>query len=573
MRRLVLRVGASALLAGLGVAMQAAPAPPQDKVEKQQVEKKPEAPAAPAAPAGAQQDRMDIPGEMDSWYQVIQEGNHVGYVHVIIQRLAMGGPWRYNFNADLEMELLIEDPKEPGKQIPAVYSQRVRAKLDDTYAPVDWQESLHLNGLDMNSNVAVDEANVRKIQLILSATDRREFSQGSDEEVYYHLFLMFIALRQNGNLARPGTRKVSVFYPQPEGKPPLAEVQLEIREMIKKEYLGKKDVSVTRVMYLKPPPAPSRDAEWQEAFVDRYGRVVEQTSRAGVRWIMVKGEEEALGKGTSLRQGARRDPFRKDLAFTPLKGEKEEGGAGSKGPKPPTNEGEFRARLEEAKKKVEDLRKAKEDNRESDGDQIYQEILEYHAALKKSHQEKPQPPELARQMDDLRRQIEEIWQGAERLMRKLRVVYVRTLEHFDRDQCDDMAKGIEELKKGTEKKELQDTPQLLELGGWIARVEPLLTKCRTRLELARKKIVLTGTVAYEEWTLHALDAGLYVFGHQAGGTQEVRFIKPSRMAIINGKVYRVGDVVETEAVRVEKIWPYGVQVSLREETRDVGIRQ
>jgi len=32
-------------------------------------------------------------------------------------------------------------------------------------------------------------------------------------------------------------------------------------------------------------------------------------------------------------------------------------------------------------------------------------------------------------------------------------------------------------------------------------------------------------------------------------------------------------VVEGEGVRVEKIWAFGVHVSLREEVRDVGIRQ
>jgi len=64
-----------------------------------------------------------------------------------------------------------------------------------------------------------------------------------------------------------------------------------------------------------------------------------------------------------------------------------------------------------------------------------------------------------------------------------------------------------------------------------------------------------------------------VFGHQVGGVHEVRFIKPNRIAVINDKMYRVGDVVESEGVRIEKIWAFGIQVSLREEVRDVGIRQ
>jgi hypothetical protein len=63
------------------------------------------------------------------------------------------------------------------------------------------------------------------------------------------------------------------------------------------------------------------------------------------------------------------------------------------------------------------------------------------------------------------------------------------------------------------------------------------------------------------------------FGLQVGGVQDVRFTKLNRIAVINEKMYRVGDVVEGEGVRVEKVWAFGVQVSLREEVRDVGIRQ
>jgi hypothetical protein len=64
-----------------------------------------------------------------------------------------------------------------------------------------------------------------------------------------------------------------------------------------------------------------------------------------------------------------------------------------------------------------------------------------------------------------------------------------------------------------------------------------------------------------------------LFGVFVGGVQDVRFTKPNRIAVINEKMYRVGDTVVGEGVRVEKIWAFGIQVSLREETRDVGIRQ
>jgi hypothetical protein len=311
-----------------------------------------------------------------------------------------------------------------------------------------------------------------------------------------------------------------------------------------------------------------------DTFVDKFGRIVEETRRGGLRMILVKGEEEAVGHETRLRQRARRDPFRKDLAMTLRAKEKEGVAAGEKKEDVRiTDAAQVQARLKEGQKLLEDLRKAREENREAEGEQIYQKLLALHQALRKFLQERPQGQDVQRQTEELRRQTEEVWGGAERLMKKLRLVYVRVMELFDRDECDEMAKGVEELRKAQDRPELHDTPQLLLLAGWVAKVEPLVAKCRTRMELARKKIVLTGTIAYEEWTFQPVDPSVAVFGHVAGAPQEVRFIKPSRLAVINDKVYRVGDVVEGEGVRVEKIWPHGVQVSLREETRDVGIRQ
>jgi hypothetical protein len=158
-------------------------------------------------------------------------------------------------------------------------------------------------------------------------------------------------------------------------------------------------------------------------------------------------------------------------------------------------------------------------------------------------------------------------------MRKLRAVNLAILEAFGRDDCEAMQKGVEELKRSQGAKELIDTKELSEVLTWIAKADPLIAKCRTRMELARKKILLTGTVSHEDWTVQTVDGRINILGVQVGDVHGVRFIKPTRLAIINDKVYRVGDVVENEGVRVEKIGANTVQVSLRDETRDVGIRQ
>ena len=233
----------------------------------------------------------------------------------------------------------------------------------------------------------------------------------------------------------------------------------------------------------------------------------------------------------------------------------------------------FEGRYNEAKALIEGLRKAKEEGREKDGDALYTKIIDYYYALKKSLQERPQPPAVARKVEDLWKQAEDIWGGVARLMKELMATNLKILEAYAKDDCTEMEKGLDRLKKAQESKVLKDRPELVDLAGMIAKADLLIAKCRTRIELAKKKLVLTGTISYEDWSVQTVDASVVILGHQVGASQNVRFIKPSRLAIINEKTYKIGDVVAGEGVRVEKIWPHGVQVSLRDETRDVGIRQ
>jgi hypothetical protein len=563
MRRSVWVPAALSLLSLLGLGIQA-----QDKKAEPVQEKK----AEPAAPAAAQQDKVEFAGTLDSWYKITlgAETNHVGHMHVFLDRVASGGPWRYNFNVDSEMEIMLPDPNESDKQKPSVESLRIRAKLDDTYAPVDWNQTNHLDGVDVNLSMQTDETGARKGEIIYSPTDRKPIQVGSDEDVFYSRFLMFISLRQNGNLARPGPRKATLLHLQSSDKAPFVELDLNIEPMVKRTYMDKKDVSVTRILYRKPPPARVRDLELQEVYVDKFGRPVEEIARGGLRMILVRGEDEAVSKAL-LRQGARRDPFRKDMALTRGKDPRKTPGEDDK--EISVDPASFEVRYKEAKALLDELQKAKDEGREQDGDNHYHKILDYYDALKKSLQEKPQTPEVLRQVEELRKKAEEIWGGIARLMKDLVATNVKILEAYAKDSCVEMEKGVEKLRKALDAKELRDRPELVELAGMIAKADPLIAKCKTRLELAKKKIVLTGTISYEDWSIQAVEPSLIVLGVQVGGIQNVRFIKPNRLAIINEKTYKVGDIVEVEGVRVEKIWPHGVQVSLRDETRDVGIRQ
>ena len=574
MRRSVRTVGASTLFVLFALCVDArsqdkkpepakTPAPaaaPQDK--------KPE--STPVAATPQQVERIDIGTILDSWYKVLQGNDAVGYYHEILQRAQSGQPWRYRYDSDAETEIMVPDAKDSRKQVAFNESLRIRAQLDDTYAPYSMERSDTKNETNVASTVLTEDSG-KKIDVVLGPTDRKTFNVTSDEEVYYSRFLMFISLRQNGKLSKPGTHRARLFSPRDDHQEPIAEVQLEVHDFIKREYMGKKDIPVTKVTYLKPPPAANRDAELVETYVDKFGRIVEEIHRGGMRRILVKDEIEAVGKNERVRPGARRDPFRKDLAmyYNPRAAT---GGAGPDkiDPPDPSNMAATFSKLENL---IEELRKAKEEKRDEEGSKHYERFLDIQASVRALNLQKPLPPEQLARIEALRRQAEEVWGGIERLMKTLQASYIRVIEAYNKDACDAMETGIAEIKKGQTRKELDDQPQLSQVLRWIGELEPLVAKCKTRLELGKKKVVVTGTVLHEDSQMIPVDVSINFLGHQVGGVQEVRFIKPNRIAVINDKMYRVGDVVEGEGVRVEKIWAFGVQVSLREEVRDVGIRQ
>lgn len=530
----------------------------------------PDKPATPAAPAAGsqQQDRIDIGNVLDSWYKIYQKDGVVGYAHEYLARARQGNPYRYSYTADSEMELMVPDPKDAKKQIQRTESVTIKAQLDDTYAPLNVERRDIRDEATVETKVVTEE-NAKRIDVNLGS-ERKNFPVSPDEEVHYSRFLMFISLRQNGKLAKPGTQRALLLEPRSDDQSPIAEVQLEVHEVVKKAYLDKKEVSVTKVTYLKPPPAANRDAELLETFVDKFGRIVEESTRGGVRRVLVKDEIEAVGQNERVRHGGRRDPMRKDLAMAPAAGK---AGAKETEAAQPIPDNVAQA-LKEIEALLEDLKKAKEEKRDDEGQKIYDRLLVYFSTMRAMNATKPLAPvELAR-LETLRAQTEEIWGGLERLMKTLRGVYVQVTDAFNRDECGAMEKGIEDLKKAAAtRKELEDTPQLTQVLKWIGELEPLVNKCKTRIELGRKKLVLTGTMLHEDVQVLPLDASMSLFGVFVGGTQDVRFTKPNRIAVINDKMYRIGDTVEGEGVRVEKIWAFGIQVSLREENRDVGIRQ
>lgn len=516
------------------------------------------------APASAQSDKVELPAALDSWYKIMVGELQVGFSHALLQRSTGRARWDYLALTEVETEGKTGAEASAGPQT-ATFS--IQAQLDDTYAPTTLRV---VDGTSPAGEVLmnlVDTGAGRRFELVLPNATRKSVGYPSDEDFYMNVELMLLAMRQNEQLSRPGTRKAKVFSFREDG-PPVQEVAFEVAQMTKREYLGKQ-IPVTKITFIKSPVSSGRDL--LEAYVDKYGRITETTSRGGVKALITKGEEDAVGKESRLRSGGRRDPFRKDLAMLPA-GKEGPGGVKPGGPEvqaPPADK--LAEKIEEVGKWIEDLKKAHEASQLEDAEKQYQKILANFIKMREVAVR--ERPDLLSKVDDIKKEIEKVHGGAKNVVAQARRLYVGSMQDLEQENCAEMEKKIVELRKFQERPELFGTEELVEVAGWVGQLDPLLARCKTRMELARKKLTLTGTVSYYDEKPQKLDLSLNLLGHAVGTGHDIRFIQATHFAIINDKMYKVGDVVEGEGVRVERIWTHGVQVSLKEETREVGIRQ
>ncbi len=571
MRRSVLALGASVTLIGLALAMPLPQETKQDPKNPQPAppaagQAEPKKPEGEAAPAPGLQDRVQLPGVLDSWYQIVQEKKQVGYAHEVIQRSGTGLS-RYDYAGEAQISIEVPDPRDPEKRIFANEFVSIKGKLDDTLAPTDIQYSLNREGIEASVQVFATESG-RQVALNLPDGSRKQFPVGTDEEVHATWGLMFIAMRQNDQLSKPGLRRGKIIYVR-ESEVPVTEISFDVVENVQREYMGKK-TAVTKISWIKPPPAPTREFEILETYIDKFGRRVEEIYRGGLKVVLVEGEEQALKGLAIIPHGGRRDPFDKRKAMV-ARPQDDKSKTDTKDDIQ-VDVNNLAAGIAAAQKLIQELGSAVQEGQNELAEKAYQKVLAYYMKLHPLVLRNA--PNLRPQVEALKQQAEQHWRGAEKKLAQARRIYVAAVGDMEREACADMEKKLIELRKFEAAREFFGADeQLAELRKMILDLEPMIAKCKTRLELARKKLSVTGTTSYYVEKPQKVKVGMSVFGHDLGGDHEVRFIQATHMAVINGKPYKQGDIVEGEGVRVEKIWTHGVQVSLREETRDVPLRQ
>lgn len=505
------------------------------------------------------QDRTDLRLPIDTWYKVVQGTRPVGYVHETLKRAAP--PWRYEYALDGEFELTLR-----GK--PHAEDVVASALLDDTLSPVEFSSEGHVN--ERFSSVSmVTLAEERRVELRTDSTgEPLAWVQPAHDDLLVLPALALYQLRQNETLSRPGRITRRTLDPRGQNKEGI-EVLLEAGDAVKRPYLGK-EATVVPVTFLKPFPATARETELREVFVDRYGRILEASLAGGARMIIVAHRTDAMEGIGLLHRHGRRDPFDRAAAMRNSALERARAARGElEVPKPVVTLDSLDSDLTGAMKLIEEARAQKSTGDLEEARQNYLKAVVHLKAIRELALLRR--PDLLPQIERTRDDAEAAWNGAALVEREAGLLFSSVPGLSDRLDVDRLERLQKELQQLRDRVEVERRPERERISSWTTDVGMVLAKCRTRLELARAPLSVTGITMGEKSTQETVDAKVSLFGQVLGPLEPVTVVRPFAMANVNGRLVTRGDLIEGTQIRVDAITARSVQFSLREEVRDVGL--
>jgi len=503
--------------------------------------------------AASAQDRADLPKTVDTWYRVVQGKRQVGYVHETIGWASY--PWRYQYSRESELELTLRGgPHEEDHAITAL--------LDETLTPVDLTLEVYAND-ERSSLTLYSTRDERRIEAkAASAKEAIVWSVPTRDEIYVLPSLTLYALRQSEMLGRPGRISLRVLDPRGEAKEGV-EVILEVGQAARRPVLGA-EVTGIPVAFLKPFPAARRETEVRDAFVDRYGRILEATLAGGARIVIAADRTQALAEIGPVHRHGRRDPMDKLTAMknASLERRREQMGEPGLGIPLPTLDS-LSSDLVGVQKLLEQVRAQKADGELDEARRGYLQALVRLKAIRDLAAKRR--PEMIPDLEKVRDDAELAWDGAAQVAQEARGLYVRIEDQMTRLDCEGVERTHADLLALRDRIEVERRPEREAISAMAADVGTLAVKCRTRRELAQARLQLSGIMMGEKTSLEPLPG--------IGTEPDVRFVHSFAWAEINGQVCRVGDSISGTAIRVDRISRHSVQVSLRDEVRDLGIRR
>ena len=96
--------------------------------------------------------------------------------------------------------------------------------------------------------------------------------------------------------------------------------------------------------------------------------------------------------------------------------------------------------------------------------------------------------------------------------------------YVDRLECDAVDRTHKELLALRDRIEVEGRPERTTIAGWAAEVGTLAVKCRTRQDLARVRLDITGITLGETVTQESVDPRIFLFGRIIGPVEPVTVV-------------------------------------------------
>lgn len=500
----------------------------------------------------ASQDRAELPAKIDTWYRVVQGKRTVGFAHEVLKHGA--SPWRYEYAYDREFTVTIRK-RNHDEDLSVV------ALLDETLTPVEYSAESHANEAPATLSFYTVRDERRFESRPASSKEATAWTAETKDDLHVLPTLTLYSLRQSEAMAKPGRLTVRVVDPRGEERDGV-EAVIEVGETARREILGK-EIPATPVKFLKPFPAAARETELRDALVDRCGRILEATFAGGAKIVMARDKDEALAEIGPVHRTGRRDPFDKLTAMMNASRERLKAQRGeSEVPDPPVTVDSLMSDLAAVRAMIAELRGLKSAGDVEEGRPLFLKALVHLKVIREVASKRR--PEMGPDITQVWEDVHAAWEGAARVEQEARELFVRIEGQVERLEVEAVEGTLKELKAYRDRIEVERRPERERIGGWAAEVGGLVVKVRTRRELANARIAVSGITVGERVSREPLPG-------VAG--EEVTFTRRVAMADINGAVYRIGDTLAGSSIRVERISKHSVQVSLREEVREVPLRR
>jgi hypothetical protein len=504
-------------------------------------------------------ERLEIKQIIDSWYRIEQGTSsdtraHRGWARETIKPVD-GQPWKYEYS--YEMVGTYAALNDEGAETLRDVRERVIAKLDGAFDVLSIDADLQVNS--QKARLEVRSTTGGRVAEITSLDGRgRKVTEAGDGVVMYTLPLALLRERQKGELRKPAAKEVVLVDATYDYE------DMKLRRDVKTEGRlnlgGGKRVAVVPVEFR---PGRSEDAAKpvMTLLLDRYGRIAEVVGdmEAFVR-TMAADEKEAKPSDVGIQPKDRRDPMSKPL--TPKKDPQDEKDA----PPPPATPALIDKLLKEIERRMERvIDAAKRDV--AAADDLYED---FHTAAMVARKRCDADPVSQGVIDTY---IEDAhaavggWEHEVRVGERYVARVKKAAEVFEEAE----AEAAFAMLKPLPARVLGGRDPAPKLEKMVAEARRHIETIAARRELQKMDLVLTGTSTKQSAVKEIVELTVCVFQAEMKVKTTVQIWIRDEWAIVNDDVYRVGETIGATGAKVERITQWGVTVSYKGATRELGL--